>query len=199
MASDRETIADVCIGVITGAVGVQGEVRIKPYTAKPEDVGAYGPIVLKGTNIEVVIKVSRLAKDGVVAKLEGVSDREAAQALKGTELYVSRAKLPGQEEDEYYHADLIGLTVEDLEGASLGTVKAVYDFGAGEMLEVKLNKGGVAVLPFTKDAIPQVMISEGRIVADPPEGVLPAEKPEKSQTRPRKSGKNKGQRGTKDV
>lgn len=191
----------ICLGVIIGASGVQGEVKVKPYTGDPEDVGAYGPVDLvdqnhadkEGNNVQVGvgIKIVRFAKDAVVARLEGVDDRDAAEALRGLEVYVDRAVLPGEEEDEYYHADLVGLTVEDLEGATLGTVTAVYDFGAGEMLEVNLKAGGVAMLPFTKAAVPQVLIGEGRIIADPPDGVLPKPKAPKDMTRGAKSGKRK--------
>ena len=193
---------------ITGASGVQGEVKIKPYTGSPQDVGAYGPVDLvdqsNSVQVGVGIKIVRFAKDAVIARLEGVDDRDAAEALRGLEVYVERAQLPGEEEDEYYHADLVGLTVEDLEGATLGTVMAVYDFGAGEMLEVNLSTGhlggGVAMLPFTKAAVPQVMIGEGRIIADPPEGVLPEPKAPKDMSRGAKSGKRKVKpKGSEDV
>ena len=123
----------VCLGVITGATGVKGEVKIKPYTEVPQDVGAYGPVdlvpekrvsetedakpgdVTSGVEIQVV----RAAKEAVVARLSGIEDRDAAEALRGLELYVSRAELAREEEDEYYHADLIGLAAQDLGGATL--------------------------------------------------------------------------------
>ena len=158
---------------------VKGEVRVKPYTADPRGVAAYGPVSDQDGKRSFDIRFVRLAKDGLVASLGGVDDRDEAAALRGTELYVDRATLPGEEENEYYHADLIGLMVEDLGGGALGTVEGVYDFGAGEMIEVRLEKGGVAMIPFTLDAIPQILIAEGRIIADPPDGVLPEEKPEK--------------------
>lgn len=194
-ASERQ----ICLGVITGASGIQGEVKIKPYTGDPQDVGAYGPVDLVGegggAQTGVGVKITRFAKDAVIARFEGVEGRDAAEALRGLEMYVNRAVLPGEEEDEYYHADLVGLTVEDLEGATLGTVMAVYDFGAGEMLEVNLSSGhlggGTAMLPFTKAAVPQVLIGEGRIIADPPDGVLPKPKAPKDMTRGAKSGKRK--------
>lgn len=189
----------ICLGVITGASGVQGEVRIRPYTAKPEDIGAYGPVEIgpesgreAGFDIRIVrLSSSRGAKDAVIARLEGVEDRDAAEALKGQELYVDRARLPGEEEDEFYHADLIGLAVRDLAGQGLGTVMAVYDFGAGEMLEVNLEAGGVAMIPFTRDAVPEILISEGHIVVDPPEGVLPEPKAPRDKSGGAKSGKRK--------
>lgn len=186
----------ICLGLIIGASGVQGEVKIKPYTGAPEDVGAYGPVDLvaeaeTGGATGVEISIVRAAKDAVIARLEGVEDRDAAEALKGHELYVDRALLPGEEEDEFYHADLIGLSALDLGGATLGTVLAVYDFGAGEMLEVDLAAGGVAMVPFTLAAVPQVLISEGHIVVDPPEGVLPEPKAPKDRSGGAKSGKRK--------
>lgn len=196
----------ICLGLIIGASGVQGEVKIKPYTGAPEDVGAYGPVDLVAeaqaedeaqevgaTGVEIAIV--RAAKDAVIARLEGVEDRDAAEALKGHELYVDRALLPGEEEDEFYHADLIGLTALDLGGATLGTVLAVHDFGAGEILELDLAPGrfggGVAMVPFTLEAVPQVLISEGHIVVDPPEGVLPEPKAPKDRSGGAKSGKRK--------
>ncbi len=197
-ASDKR----ICLGLIIGASGVQGEVKIKPYTGAPEDVGAYGPVDLVAeaqaedeareagaTGVE--IRIVRAAKDAVIARLEGVEDRDAAEALKGQELYVDRAQLPGEEEDEFYHADLIGLTALDLGGATLGTVLAVHDFGAGEILELDLAAGGVAMVPFTLEAVPQVLISEGHIVVDPPEGVLPEPKAPKDRSGGAKSGKRK--------
>lgn len=165
--------SSVCLGVITGAVGIKGEVRIKPFTDAPESIAAYGPVSLGETGAKRALKISRLAKGQVVARLEGVTDRNAAEALKGTELHVARSALPPEEEDEYYHADLIGLKVETLSGAPLGKVKAVFDFGAGEILEIALIGGETALLPFTKDVVPEVLISEGKLVADPPEGALP--------------------------
>lgn len=189
----------ICLGVITGASGVQGEVRIKPYTAKPEDIGAYGPVEIgpkSGEGAGFEIQITRLstakgAKDAVIAKLEGVEDRDAAEALKGQELYVDRARLPGEEEDEFYHADLIGLGVRDLAGEGLGTVMAVHNFGAGEMLEVKLDAGGVAMIPFTREAVPEILIGEGHIIVDPPDGVLPEPKAPKDRSGGAKSGKRK--------
>jgi 16S rRNA processing protein RimM len=193
MATDQDK--RVCLGVITGATGVKGEVKIKPYTQVPQDVGAYGPVVLVSEAGEeksgVEVEVVRAAKEVVVARLSGVEDRDAAEALRGFEMYVSRDLLPGEEEDEYYHADLIGLAAQDLGGATLGTVIAVHDFGAGEMLEVELVPKGVAMIPFTKAAVPQVLIGEGRIVVDPPDGVLPEPKAPKDRSGGAKSGKRK--------
>jgi 16S rRNA processing protein RimM len=191
--------ARICLGVITGAVGVKGEVRVKPYTADPRGVAAYGPVSDQDGKRVFDIRFVRLAKDGLVASLGGVDDRDEAAALRGTELYVDRAMLPGEEEDEYYHADLIGLMVEDLGGGALGTVEGVYDFGAGEMIEVRLEKGGVAMIPFTLDAIPQILIAEGRIIADPPDGVLPEEKPEKPEKRSKKKKRPKKEENAKNV
>lgn len=181
-ASDKQK---VCLGVIIGAVGVRGEVRVKPFTAAPNDIAAYGPVELGEGGDKSAIRIVRLAKDGVVAKLESVSDRDVAEALKGTELYVGRDDLPQEEEDEYYYADLVGLKVEDLSGKPLGTVLAVFDFGAGEMLEVKLEEGRAVMFPFTKEAVPEVNLSEGRLVVDPPEGALPEPKKEKKKRKKR--------------
>ena len=189
MASDDKSIR---VGVITGAVGVRGDVRVKAFTDDPKDIAAYGPVTT-GDGARHDIRVIRLSKDGVVARLDGVGDRDVALAMKGTELFVGRDALPESEDDEYYHADLIGLEARDLSGATLGRIKAVFDFGAGEMLELKLEKGGVAMLPFTLAAVPGVKIDEGYLLVDPPERVLPdpAEKRAKG-TKGKKRTKEQG-------
>lgn len=202
MASGKDK--RICLGVIIGASGVRGEVKIRSYTAAPEDVGAYGAVEVKDGTARFEVTVVRLAKDAVVARLEGVEDRDGAEALKGTELYVDRANLPAEEEEEYYHADLIGLNVEDLGGKALGTVLAVHDFGAGEMLELELEGGKVAMMPFTREAVPQILVDEGRIIIDPPDGVMPEPKPDKPGQGGAKSGKRKvrqkgDQEGSSDV
>lgn len=194
----------VCLGVISGASGVRGEVKIRPYTSQPEDVASYGAVELEDGETAFEIEIVRLAKDAVVVKLEGVDDRDGAEALKGTEIFVDRAKLPAEEEDEFYHADLIGLTVEDLGGKALGRVLAIHDFGAGEMLEIGLEGGKVAMMPFTREAVPQILVAEGRIIADPPDGVMPEGKSSEPRQGPAKSGKRKGrpkggEEGQKDV
>lgn len=169
--------AGVCLGAIAGAFGVRGEVRLKPFTAIPEDIAAYGLLHTEDRAQRFEIRITRAVKGGLAARLSGVATREEAEALKGVRLYVDRAALPEDalEEDEYYHADLIGMFVEDLSGAPLGVVAAVPDFGAGDMLEIKPPQGRSVYLPFTREAAPHVDLAGRRIVADPPAGLFEAE------------------------
>lgn len=163
----------VCLGVIVGAQGIRGEVRIKAFTAEPEDVGAYGPLSDQPGTRRFSLTVRGMAKGVVVAKLDGVTDRNAAEALKGTELYVSRASLPAPEdEDTFYHADLIGLRAENPAGEAIGKVTAVFDHGAGDVLDLRLNDGRLVAVPFTKAAVPVVDVAGGRIVVVIPEGLI---------------------------
>jgi len=165
--------ARVCVGVITGARGLKGEVRVRSFTARPEDVGAYGPLSDEAGTRTLKLKVTGPAKDAVFARVEGVADRTAAEALKGVRLYVARDALPEVAEDEYYHADLLGLRVEVAGGGgrteAWGAVKAVHDFGGGPLLEIERPDGTTVMLPFTKAAVPEVDIAGGRLVVAPPE------------------------------
>ncbi len=171
MAANRPE-ARVCVGVITGARGLKGEVRVRSFTARPEDVGAYGPLSDEAGTRTLKLKVTGPAKDAVFARVEGVADRTAAEALKGMRLYVARDALPEAAEDEFYHADLIGLRVEavgEAGPAAWGAVKAVHDFGGGALLEIERPDGTTVMLPFTKAAVPEVDIAGGRLVVAPPE------------------------------
>jgi 16S rRNA processing protein RimM len=159
----------VCLGVIVGVHGVRGVVRIKPFTETATDVGAYGPLNDEAGARRFTLTVHGLHKGTVLAGIAGIEDRDAAAALKGTRLYVDRAALPEvAADDTFYHADLIGLPVEDTEGQALGRVVAVQDFGAGDLLEVSTPDGGERLLPFTREAVPVVDLAAGKLVADPP-------------------------------
>ena len=168
----------VCLGVITGAVGVRGEVRIKPYTAHPLDVASYGPVTTKeGASFK--LSNVKTSKGGISAKLAGIEDRDAASAMRGVELFVDRAKLPAPQEEEFYYVDLIGMDVETSGGEKVGTVNSVHDFGAGDLLEVALwasdrSKSETVFVPFRKEVVVDVRLAEGRIVIDPPDGLLSA-------------------------
>ncbi len=160
----------VCLGAVTGVVGLKGEVRIKPFTEDPGALGRYGPVTLEpGGQVAVVANV-RPAKGGVIVRFTGVDDRNAAEALKGKRLYVPRDALPAlEDEDEFYHQDLIGLEVEDTDGQHVGRVKAVQDFGAGAVLEVaspdaSKGLGKTFMVPFTRADVPEVDIKAGRVV-----------------------------------
>ena len=162
---------DVLLGVVIGAQGLKGEVKVKTFTEAPEALGAYGPLHTKdGRSFDVA--ALRATKGAAVVRLEGVASREAAESLKGTELYVRRGALPAGEAHEFYHADLIGLRAEDTEGRTIGTVKAVHNFGAGDVIEIARDDGGGDVLmPFTSEIVPTIDIPEGRIVIAAPEEV----------------------------
>jgi 16S rRNA processing protein RimM len=164
----------VCLGAIAGAHGVRGEVRIKPFTEDPLDVAAYGPVSSEDGTRRFVISAPRLQKAFVVARLEGINDRGAAEALKGTRFYVPRALLPPPDEDEtWYHADLIGLAVEYPQGTPFGTVVSIQDFGAGDLVEIRPHETTTTVLvPFTRDAVPVVDMASRLMLIDPPEGLL---------------------------
>lgn len=157
----------VCVGAVAGAFGVRGEVRLKSFCAEPRDIAAYGPLTTEDGSRSFEVTLTRPVAGGLGARLSGVADRDAAEALRGTTLWAARESLPSLPDDEFYHADLIGLPVQDPGGAPLGVVRAIYDHGAGDILEVAGPKG-VLLLPFTKAVVPTVDISAGRIVADPP-------------------------------
>lgn len=153
----------VCVGAIAGAFGVRGEARIKSFCAEPSDIAAYSPLTAEnGRAFEV--KLGRAIKGGYAARLSGVATREDAEALKGTRLYAPRERLPALPDDEFYHADLIGLDVVDTGGEPLGRVKAIHDFGAGDVIEV-MGKTEL-MLPFTREAVPTVDLTARRLIAD---------------------------------
>ena len=164
----------VCVAAVAGAWGVRGEARVKSFTAEPRAFAAYGPLEAEdGRRFE--LRIVRPVSGGFAARLSGVADREAAEALKGTRLYAPRDRLPPLPEDEFYHADLIGLPVFDPGGVELGRVRAVQDYGAGDFLEIAGRGGRPLLIPFTRLAAPTVDLVAGRIVADPPEEVEPPE------------------------
>lgn len=167
----------VLVGEIVGVQGVRGELRVRAHTADPLDVAAYGTVTADPGGRTLTLEALREVKGGVViVRIPGVSDRNAAEALKGLRLYVPRSVLPAPEEEEFYHADLEGLRAELAEGGELGRVRRVVNFGAGDMLEIDRDRGSVLV-PFTRTVVPVVDIPGGRVVVDPPEGLLSEEKP----------------------
>ncbi len=160
----------LCVGAIAGAFGIQGEVRLKSFCAVPEDIAAYGPLWSKDGTVQYKVKLTRPVAQGLGARIKGVDTREAAEALKGTELYAEKSRLPHLPDDEFYHADLIGLAVQDTGGKLLGQVRAVHNHGAGDILEVGGN-GPTLLLPFTLAVVPTVDLKARIVIADPPEGV----------------------------
>ncbi|TMV94904.1 16S rRNA processing protein RimM [Thioclava sp. BHET1] len=160
----------ICVGAIAGAFGVQGEVRIKSFCSEPEDIANYAPLSTEDGTRVFEITLTRPLKNGLGARIAGVATKEQADALRGTTLWADRGHLPSLPDDEFYHADLIGLQVVDTGGAKIGTVHAVHNHGAGDILEITAPSLKQALLlPFTKAIVPTVDLSAGRIVIDPPD------------------------------
>lgn len=162
----------ICMGVIVGVHGVRGVVRLKSFAEDEEDILSYGPLEDEAGKPFSLKKQGR-AKGVLLARIDGVADRDAAEALKGTMLYVPRDALPAAAGNEFYHADLIGLRVERLDGSELGSVLAVHDFGAGDLIDVRLaGSAQTVMLPFNEATVPVVDLEGGRLVVDPMPGLL---------------------------
>lgn len=158
----------VRLGVIVGARGIKGEVRIKSFTDVPSDIASYGTLFDRDGARRFDLRVTGQAKGVVLARIDGIGDRNAAEALKRTDLFVDRSQLPDTEEDEFYNSDLVGLSANSVSGESLGKVRGVFDFGAGPVLEVDGN----TMVPFTKEAVPHIDLDAGRVTIDPPQGLF---------------------------
>jgi 16S rRNA processing protein RimM len=169
----------ICVGAIAGSYGVRGEVRVKSYCATPEDIETYGALMSEDGTRSFTLALLHPVKNGFAARIAEVVTKEDADALRGTPLFARRDSLPQLPDDEFYHADLIGLAVHDTGGVLLGRVKTVQNHGADDLLELQLaGSSATAFLPFTKAAVPTVDLTAGRIVADPPLGVLPDRDPD---------------------
>ncbi|KAF0676917.1 ribosome maturation factor RimM [Profundibacterium mesophilum] len=163
----------ICVGSLAGAFGVNGEVRLKSFCAEPSDIANYGPFTSEDGSARIDLRLVRPIKSGFAVRITGIDTREQADGLAGTRLFAPRGRLPELPDDEFYHADLIGLAVVDTGGAAVGTVHAVQNHGAGDLLEIRRPEGADTVLlPFTRAVVPTVDIGSGRIVVDPPEGAL---------------------------
>ena len=160
----------VLVGRVAGAFGVRGEVRITAYTAEPLALLDYRTLRREDGSPGLTLTSGRAAKGGIVARAAEVETREQAEALRGLRLYVPRAALPEPDEDEFYVTDLIGLALQTPDGEPLGRIRSVQDFGAGDLLEVQPPEGGATwYLPFTREAVPEVRIADGVVVAVKPE------------------------------
>lgn len=159
----------VLVGVFGAAQGVRGEVRVKSYTGEPRAIGSYGPLTTAdGARSFTLLSLRPLRDDMLVARVEGVEDRDGAARLTNTELYVPRDRLPPPEEGEFYHIDLIGLAAEAEDGTALGRISAVENHGAGDILAIAPAGGGEALLvPFTLGFVPVVDFAAGRVVVAP--------------------------------
>jgi 16S rRNA processing protein RimM len=161
----------VRVGRIGAAHGIAGAVRVKAFTARPESLGDYGPLsAADGRQFRV--RTLRPAGSVVVVHFEGLGDRNAAEALNGTDLFVPRDRLPAPDDGEYYHADLIGLEAASSDGKTIGTVVGVENYGAGDLIEIARANGANVLVPFTRAIVPQIDLSAGRLIVDPPAGLL---------------------------
>jgi 16S rRNA processing protein RimM len=162
----------VQVAVFGAPHGVRGEIRVKALTEDPASVGDYGPVEAEdGRTFDLdVIRV--LKDDMAVVRVAGVEDRDAAAALTHLKLFVPRDRLPAPEEDEFYASDLVGMSVVNRTGETLGTVRGVADFGAGDLLDVERPGGGSVLLPFSKAFVPEVDMAARRLVAEPPAGLF---------------------------
>ena len=157
----------VQMAVIGAAHGIKGELRVKTFTGDPLALADYGPLQARDGRVFQILDI-RPAGTVVVVRFKGVNDRNAAEALAGTELFVDRSVLPDDgEEDEFYHADLIGLEIRDDKGAAIGRIVAVHNFGGGDILDVTLGGRKGVLIPFTQAAVPDVSITEGFVRIDP--------------------------------
>ncbi|MCW8843388.1 MAG: ribosome maturation factor RimM [Rhodobacteraceae bacterium] len=163
----------VCVGAIVGAYGVRGEVRLKSFTAQAEAIADYAPLLTEDGATSFSVTITRPIKNGLAARLSGITTKEEADALRGTQLFVPRDRFPEPADDEYYHADLVGLEVRDTGGTLLGRIKSVQNHGATDLLEIHgPGLKTTVLLPFTHDVVPTVDLAGGRVVADPPEGLF---------------------------
>lgn len=162
---------DVLLGAVIGAHGIKGEVRVKTFTRAPEAIGAYGPLHTRDGRSFTVTHAHAKKPDEVILRFGGIESRAAAESLKGTELFVPRSALPAVKDEEFYHADLIGLRAEDQEGRHLGTVAALHNFGASDVIEITRDDGDSVLLPFTREVVPVIEIEAGRVIISAPEEV----------------------------
>lgn len=160
------------LGEIGAAQGLKGEVRLHSFTEEEEAITAYGPLEDETGHV-IEIEALRATPKALIARVKGVTTREGAEALTGTKLYIPRSRLPEREEEEWYHAELIGLAALDRDGMTIGRVVAIQNFGAGDLLELAPANGGPTVLiPFTRETVPEIDVEGERLTLVPPAGLL---------------------------
>lgn len=191
----------VCLGVIGRPHGVRGLVRIRPFTEDAQAIATYGPLTDRKSGREFIVSVVNVVKGMVTARIEGIGDRAQAEELTGTELWVARAALPEiANEEEYYFHDLIGLAAFNKDGAALGQVVGMENYGAGDLLELRTPEGRAVLVPFTRQCVPVVDLQSGRVVIDPLPGLLEPGLVEKEEPAPEggenlPNGKDDGEEG----
>ena len=163
--------SQICVARIGAAHGVRGAVKLWTFTEDPLAVKAYGPLVTKDGARQFEVTHAREAKGHLVATLKGIATREEAERLNGVELYIARDKLPATDENEYYHADLIGLAAVNAANEPLGRVIAIHNFGAGDIIEIAPAHGATMLLPFTNAVVPSVDLAGGRVIIELPDEI----------------------------
>lgn len=163
--------ADVLLGVVIGVQGLKGEVRVKTFTEAPERLADYGVLhTSEGRRLEIAsLRTGRA--DGAIVRFKGIDDRNSAERLLNLKLLVERSALPATAADEFYHADLVGLRAQDSEGRVIGEVRAVHNFGAGDVIEIERLGGGTLLLPFTRDFVPTVDVANGCVAVTEPDDI----------------------------
>lgn len=166
---------DILLGVVVGAQGLGGEVRIKTFTEAPERLGDYGALRAADGRVFEIAALRMAKADTVIARFKGVGDRSAAETLVSTKLFVSRDVLPATEPDEFYHADLIGMRAQDSEGRVLGEIRAIHNFGAGDVIEIERSDTNTLLIPFTKSFVPRVDLANGYVTVSEPVDIVAEE------------------------
>jgi 16S rRNA processing protein RimM len=164
------TAQKICVARLGAPHGVRGEIRLWPLTQAPMAVADYGPLETQDGARRFEIETLRAAKDHLVARLKGINDRDAAEKLRNLELYVPRERLPPLDDaDTYYHSDLIGLDAVSADGTQIGTVRALHNFGAGDLIEITpVGSGEAVMLPFTEITVPKIDLAAKQVVVVPP-------------------------------
>jgi 16S rRNA processing protein RimM len=168
MGERRRDRDRVCVAVVAGAHGLRGALRLRCFTERPEDVAAYGPVFTHDDERSFTLRVIGAARGGVLARASEIDDRDAAEALRGTELFVPRAALPEPAPEEFYYSDLEGMEALRPDGSRLGVVHGVDNFGAGDLIEVAADDGQRISLPFTREVVPTIDLERRRLVVRPP-------------------------------
>lgn len=170
MANSQDNERRILLGQIVRGHGIRGEMIVKAFTADPADIAAYGALTDAAGNAPLKLSIVRVSDKGVVVRVQGVTDRNGADALRGRELYVARSRLPQAEPGSYYHTDLIGLDVLTADGARIGRVVDVQNFGAGDLLEIARDgTKETELIPFTNACVPDIDLARGRVTIVPPE------------------------------
>ena len=167
---------DVLLAAVIGAHGLKGEVKVKTFTETPDGLARYRRLHAKDGRVFTLATIRPGKADEAAVSFAEVVDRNTAEQLKGLKLFVARDAMPGTAENEFYHADLVGLSAMDEADRIIGTVKAIHNYGAGDVIEIARGEGDTVMLPFAKDFVPTVDVANGRVVIAVPEEVETGER-----------------------